>query len=309
MKFIYQENSRKSGIYRIFNTHNNRIYIGQTKRFKGRWSSHKSSLLNNKHNNKFLLNDFNKCKKALGHDDFLEFDILEIVNGTKEERLKREQNWIDSVWDNQIKCYNLNPKAQSCEGRKNTVKQHLAHMKSQDHRKKALTVIAPNGLEVSFTGIREFCRNVDIRFSQFCEMLNDHTPSSAGWRLPQNKDKPIGQTLPKKYDVILQDPNGVSHGPIFNLEEFCRIHLLQASAVRHMLAGRYNSTRGWKVLGQTGDKRKRGSSHPLSRSCVVDEQMFESVLQASKHLKANEASLRKALNHSGKCKGKKVSWY
>lgn len=108
MKFIYEEHSLKSGIYKILNTHTNRVYIGQAKEFKERWKAHKNSLLNNKHQNKFLLSDFNKCRKALGHDDFLEFHVLEVMeNSTKEERNKRETMLISEVFDNQVHCYNM----------------------------------------------------------------------------------------------------------------------------------------------------------------------------------------------------------
>lgn len=111
MKFIYQEHSLKSGIYKVLNTHTNRIYIGQCKLFKVRWNQHRSSLLNNKHQNKFLLNDFNKCKEELGHDDFLEFHVLEVMeNSTKEERNKREEEWIAQHWDKQDLCYNFKQK-------------------------------------------------------------------------------------------------------------------------------------------------------------------------------------------------------
>jgi len=111
MKFIYQEHSLKSGIYKVLNTHTNRIYIGQCKLFKVRWNQHRSSLLNNKHQNKFLLNDFNKCKEELGHDDFLEFHVLEVMeNSTKEERNKREEEWIAQYWDKQDLCYNFKQK-------------------------------------------------------------------------------------------------------------------------------------------------------------------------------------------------------
>jgi len=111
MKLNYHEHSLKPGIYKILNTHTNRVYIGQAKEFKARWRGHCLSLLGNKHQNKFLLNDFNKCKKELGHDDFLEFHVLEVMEGsTKEERNKREEELIAEHWDKQDFCYNFKQK-------------------------------------------------------------------------------------------------------------------------------------------------------------------------------------------------------
>jgi len=117
MKLIYNEHSIKSGIYKILNTHTDRIYIGQAKEFKNRWKGHQRSLLNNKHQNRFLQADFNKCREELGHDDFLEFHVLEVLEGsTKEERNKREEELIALWFDGGKQCYNLTLKAVSREG-------------------------------------------------------------------------------------------------------------------------------------------------------------------------------------------------
>lgn len=111
MKFNYQDSSLKSGIYKIINTHTNRIYIGQAQCFKKRWNGHKCSLIKDKHQNKFLLNDFNKCQLQLGHTDFLEFHVLEVMeDSTKEERNAKEEHWVSKHWDNRDRCYNFKQK-------------------------------------------------------------------------------------------------------------------------------------------------------------------------------------------------------
>ncbi len=116
MKLIYQDHSLNSGIYKILNTHTNRIYIGQTSRFKKRWADHAKSLLSGKHQNKFFRHDFAKCKTELGHDDFLEFHVLEVMEGsTKEERNKREEHWIAQFYDKQELCYNFKEKTEAKE--------------------------------------------------------------------------------------------------------------------------------------------------------------------------------------------------
>lgn len=116
MKFFYESHSNSPGIYKIINTHSNRIYIGQTNSFKKRWYDHKRYFLNERHQNKFLLNDFNKCRELLGNDDFLEFHIVEVMNeSSKEERNIREEYWINQYFDDQNLCYNFKEKPESQE--------------------------------------------------------------------------------------------------------------------------------------------------------------------------------------------------
>jgi group I intron endonuclease len=108
MKFIYQEHSLKPGIYKILNTHTNRIYIGQAERFKERWKAHASSFRLGKHRNKFMMSDFRKCLGQIGNDDFLEFHVVEVMEGsTKEERNAREEEWIGQFADGKQHCYNI----------------------------------------------------------------------------------------------------------------------------------------------------------------------------------------------------------
>lgn len=117
MKFFYEGNSRQSGIYKIVNTVSNRIYIGQTSKFERRWSDYKKNLSGRKGHNKFLINDFEKCLKFKGDDNFLEFYILEIMgNSTKEQRLLREDVWIEKYLAQNIQLYNihLKPSEQEC---------------------------------------------------------------------------------------------------------------------------------------------------------------------------------------------------
>lgn len=110
--------AKSSGIYLIWNSHTWRTYIGSCKQFHQRWIyGHLRSLLANKHQNKFLQADFNKCKEELGHDDFLEFHIIEDMPGSsREARLAVEDVWIKLLFDNGRKCYNLRDSATSREG-------------------------------------------------------------------------------------------------------------------------------------------------------------------------------------------------
>jgi group I intron endonuclease len=114
MEYKYKGNSLKSGIYKITNKLNGRIYIGSAKEFKVRWKSHASSLRNQKHQNKFLQADFNKC----GEEAFV-FEVIEVTDGkTKEERLLMEEGYIGQYYDKGNDCYNLCNRAISRENTK-----------------------------------------------------------------------------------------------------------------------------------------------------------------------------------------------
>lgn len=112
MEYRYEGNSLKSGIYKITNKLNGRIYIGSAKEFKERWKQHLSSLRNQKHSNKFLQADFNKCG-----EEVLVFEVIEVTDGkNKEERLLIEEGYIKQHYDSGISCYNLCNRAISREG-------------------------------------------------------------------------------------------------------------------------------------------------------------------------------------------------
>ena len=123
MKIDYKGHANDNGIYRIINTVNQRVYYGSAKRFKSRFASHNNLLLRNKHSNVFLQSDYNKC----GTMAFV-FEVVEVVEGTRKERLEREQFYIDQYFDGGKNCYNLRKDVcDTREGKGNTsVIDHVA---------------------------------------------------------------------------------------------------------------------------------------------------------------------------------------
>lgn len=100
----------KGWIYCIRNKINNKKYIGQTalkRGYKYRWYKHKEDLINNKHYNKNLQEDFNKY----GMDNF-EFFILDEFTFSNKELLKKVlldmEKFYINLWDteNDTKGYN-----------------------------------------------------------------------------------------------------------------------------------------------------------------------------------------------------------
>lgn len=79
---------KKSGIYQIRNTKNNKVYIGQSKRITYRKSQHRRELKDGKHYNIYLQRSFDKY----GEDAFV-FEVLEYCH---EDCLnERERYWIE----------------------------------------------------------------------------------------------------------------------------------------------------------------------------------------------------------------------
>ncbi|WP_374440582.1 GIY-YIG nuclease family protein [Epilithonimonas sp.] len=97
-------------IYGIFNTENQKCYIGSTVQFKGRKNKHLLSLKKCKHHSYLLQEDWN--------EKIFEFRILEEIKN-KDSLLEREQWWID----NTNSYYNICKKSNSVLGIK-----HLEHV-------------------------------------------------------------------------------------------------------------------------------------------------------------------------------------
>lgn len=108
MKKEYSGQSKKSGVYKITNQINGKIYIGSAKCFQVRASQHHNSLKNNKHQNKHLQASFNKH----GSDAFL-FEVLKVVSGDKKTRTAVEQSYFDMILKNEKwnLCFNFSKKA------------------------------------------------------------------------------------------------------------------------------------------------------------------------------------------------------
>ena len=91
-------------IYGIRNKVDSKIYIGQTKHLKRRWSTHSSYLKNKKHSNPYLQSAWTKY----GENNF-ELVVLEIIEDF-EKLTEREQYWMDHLCSqNPERGYNIEP--------------------------------------------------------------------------------------------------------------------------------------------------------------------------------------------------------
>lgn len=102
-KFKKGDLSKKSGVYIITNTNNNKIYIGETTNLESRFIEHLRKLLSNKHVNEHLQNAVN----LYGIETF-GFDVLEFCEAR--DIKKREHYWVVNLHAlDKEKGYNIKP--------------------------------------------------------------------------------------------------------------------------------------------------------------------------------------------------------
>lgn len=124
-----------TGIYKIVNIKNGKVYVGSAVDIKRRWLEHKILLIKGIHHSKYLQNSFNKE----GIENFL-FEVVEEC--PKDSLIEREQYWID-LFNSHNDGYNSNPKAGNSLGRKHSeeTKQKMSNSRrgkklSEEHKKK-----------------------------------------------------------------------------------------------------------------------------------------------------------------------------
>lgn len=108
MKFNYEGNANKPVIYMIYNFYSHGVYIGQGSECKRRWNrGYAQTLPKGRCHNSHLQNAYNKAKKILGHDDFIQFYVLKVMEGsTQEERNIEEAKFIKFYKELEFKVYN-----------------------------------------------------------------------------------------------------------------------------------------------------------------------------------------------------------
>lgn len=128
-----------SGIYKITNLKNNKVYIGSSFNIKNRFKTHKRLLKNNKHFNSHLQSAYIKY----GIDNF-NYEIIEVT--TLKEILDREIFWITTLKSNNseygynkriLVSSNLGIKF-SDETKRKLRESHLGHKRSDEANKKII---------------------------------------------------------------------------------------------------------------------------------------------------------------------------
>lgn len=132
----------KSGIYQILNMETGKCYVGSSVNIEKRIQRHKILLSGNKHINKKLQYSWNKH----GSESFV-FNVLEIVQPTKELLIQREQYWIDH-FESFTNGYNLVPRAGTTLGHK--LSEETKKRLSEVHKGKKLSEEAKKKLRIAW---------------------------------------------------------------------------------------------------------------------------------------------------------------
>lgn len=121
------------GIYAIYNTANDKLYIGSAVSMSRRFNSHKSHLERGIHQSPHLQSAWTKH----GSEAF-EFSCLETVD-CKTKLVEREQAWLDALrpWD-RLRGYNTSPTAGNCLGIRHTAQSRANMAASRIGKKRSV---------------------------------------------------------------------------------------------------------------------------------------------------------------------------
>lgn len=173
----------KTGVYKIINTLNNKVYVGSTSQgFYERKHIHLYELRKNIHSNSLLQRAWNKY----GEDNF-KFEILEWAE--KNNCIEREQYWID-FYDccNKAKGYNLKPIAGSSLGYKYTKEQRNNISKGLTTKKAVIQLDFKGNKLNEFASIKLAGRTLNIDPKLISGCCNNHSNNAKGYNFIFKKD-------------------------------------------------------------------------------------------------------------------------
>ncbi len=295
MKFNYDGNSEKSGIYEIYNRLKDRYYIGQTLRqFTDRWREHKSSLLKDSKSrgetNIWLKNDFKKCLKDQANDDFLEFKIIEIVDlsGCLNEKEKlartnpREIFWVAEYKKQGKGVYNLTEGGSlgGCWlGRHHTeaAKRKMSQSKkgrifSKEHLQKLREHLLKENK--SRTGRKFKTRIGFISPLKGRKLTEEHKRNSKAAQIILRGIDHGSSKLIENIELV--SPEGIIYTRIECLAEFCREHKLNRQGIQSVLDGKHKGYKdGWRLSSTSASEIKTISKETSRKLSEAVKRIWE----------------------------------
>ena len=142
-----------SGVYKITNTTNGKVYVGSAVNFDTRWKEHIRELRKGTHHSSALQNAWNKY----GEDNF-QFSIIEECERTRKVLLGREQYWMDTL-DSVANGYNIAKTAGSQLGMKQSPEAIAARVEKNTGKKRTAETRALMS-EVQSNRSPEWCANI-----------------------------------------------------------------------------------------------------------------------------------------------------
>lgn len=265
----YKEITTETGIYRILNTVTKKYYIGSAMNFRRRCGKHLSGLNRNKHENSYLQAAWNKY----GSEAFV-FEIVEVI--PKEELIDNkylidvEQIWLDTYMPYlRENGYNLCCSAQSWRGMKHSTETiqklknrvttpesrlkislakkgvknpKLALFQSEEH-----TFISPDGVQLTFLNLREFCRQNNLEQAAMQRVEKNKQTNHKGWTTPETRqlylDYIAKYPLPPFYVI---SPEGVEY-EVMSPANFAKEHKLTQACMDKLVRGKQLIHKGWTL--------------------------------------------------------------
>jgi len=269
----YDGHSKKSGIYKIVNVVNQKLYIGSAKEFKSRYTNHVWSLRKGTHHNKYLQSDFLQYGEVA-----FEFHVLEVVDDTHMNRLLVEQTYIDKYFDKQNMCYNVSPKINNWKlFGKLTCKKHMSESAklrwtrdrealctarqqekyrdtlSKSKSTKLWQFVDPDGQIVEFYNLSKYCKENLLVRKHMRRLHIGEISRYKGWTtigtdkhkaLSDSKEKICHANNKRKKTYTLINSNG-STTTIVGLKKFCRENGMHSAPILSLLKGEIKSCYGF----------------------------------------------------------------
>jgi len=261
METNYKEHSNKSGIYKITNKKNGRVYVGSAKHFKSRYYHHIASLRKGTHHNKYLQADFNKCSP----EDFL-FEVVEVVVGDMEHRRFVEQTYLnENLSRGQELCYNLAKSTVLYQGPRICEVSKETRKKISDSKKGGIPwnkgvygYTMPPCSEERKKKIGLAHKGRKLPKEQIEKMRRTKTGMNTGSSSPNNK---------VYTNIKLVSPCGVVYTQVDCLLDFCKKHNLHYKCMWKLLNKKTPSHRKWRLIGYVPKARThsclKGEKHPM----------------------------------------------
>lgn len=224
-----------SGIYKIRNLVNEKVYVGSSVNLQGRCRDHRSNLKGGRHFAKRLQQDWIKYAA----ENFT-FEIIEFCE--KESLIDRERFWIAELRATSRQAgYNTmtEPDRRSGIPQSEETKQKISQAKGQKY-----SFTSPNDVIHEGVNVKKFALSQGLcPFGLNC-VFNQRKHSYKGWT--KTGGKSIGRTPQAQFD--LTSPDGTRYVGK-NVHRFAKEHGLNAHNLGVLVRGDIDSSQGWIRTG------------------------------------------------------------